>query len=449
MVWTADDQLLVTGGDKTGILQVPVQGGDLREILPLDESRDVDFHEISLLPNGHDVAFVVHREDPASEERLVDSLVVYSNGERKEVLRLEGESIQSVASSPSGYLLFHRSTTTPGVWALPFSELKSEATGEPFLVAADSWLPSVSEDGKLLLVHGLTLLSYEIVEVDRQGNVIRHIVEIEGDGEAPHLSPDGTRIAFTAAEAGNWDTWIYDLERKSNTRFTFDSTLDGFARWSPSGDEILYTATDMRQVRLKAVDGSGEARTVGSGLAPDWIPDGTGFVFEHYSDESDTWDISYKLFDEDEAIPLLDTSANEISAMISPDGRYFVYVSDEAGTWEVFVRPFPAGEGKWQVSVAGGTQPRWSPDGREIFYIEGEALMAAEVADPDTFSLGSPVKLMDGEFSLPLFDSVRFAPYGVGGEGRSFFLSRAAEGGATPNRLMLIQNWTAELRGQD
>jgi serine/threonine-protein kinase len=449
MVWTADDRLLVTGGDKTGILQVPVQGGDLREMLPLDESRDVDFHEISLLQNGQDVAFVVHRRDPASEERLVDSLVVYANGERKEVLRLEGESIQSVASSPSGYLLFHRSTTTPGVWALPFSESKLEATGEPFLVAADSWLPSASDDGKLLLVHGLTLPTHEIVEVDRQGDLIRHIEQIEGDGEAPHRSPDGSRLAFTAAEAGNWDIWIYDLERNSKTRFTFDSTLDGFARWSPNGDEILYAAADVRQVKLKAVDGSSEARTVGNGLAPDWIPDGTGFIFEHYSDESDTWNISYKLFDDDEAIPLLDSSANEISAMISPDGRYFVYVSDEAGPWEVFVRLFPTGEGKWQVSVAGGTQPRWSPDGREIFYLEEEALMAVEVADPDAFSLGSPVKLMEGKFSQPLFDSVRFAPYGVGGEGRSFFLSRAAENGASPSRLMLIQNWTSELRGRD
>jgi serine/threonine-protein kinase len=449
MVWTVDDQLLVTGGDKTGILQVPVQGGDLREILPLDETRDVDFHEISLLPNGRDVAFTVHRRDPASEERLVDSLEVFSKGERKEVMRLEGESIQSVASSPLGYLLFHRSTTTPGVWALPFSEANLEATGDPFLVAADSWLPSTSKDGKLLLVHGLTLLSYEIVEVDRQGRLIRQIEQIEGDGEAPHLSPDGTRLAYTAAEAGNWDTWIYDLERKSNTRFTFDSTLDGAARWSPGGTELLYTATDMRQVRLKAVDGSSEARTVGSGLAPDWIPDGTGFIFEHYSDESDTWDISYKLFDRDEAIPLLDTSANEISARISPDGRYFAYVSDEAGPWEVFVRPFPSGEGKWQVSLAGGTQPRWAQDGSEIFYLEGEALMAVEVTDPEVFSLGSPLKLMEGQFALPLFDSVRFAPYGVGRDAQSFFLSRPAQGGTTPSRLILIQNWTAELRGRD
>ena len=355
MVWTADDQLLLTGGDKTGILQVPVQGGDLREVLPLDESRDVDFHEISLLPSGQGVAFVVHRRELESEERLVDSLAVFSKGKRREILRLEGESIQSVAYSAPGYLLFHRSTTTPGVWALPFSESTLEATGEPFLVAADSWLPSASEDGKLLLVHGLTLPSYELVEVDRQGNPIRHIAQIKGDGEAPHLSPDGTRLAFTSAESGNWDVWIFDLERNSNSRFTFGSTFDGAARWSPSGEEILYTETDIRLVRLKAVDGRDDARTVGSGLSPDWLPDGSGYIFEHYSDESATWDISYKLFNEDQPIPLLDSSANEISANLSPDGRHFVYVSDEAGPWEVFARPFPIGEAKWQFSVAGGT----------------------------------------------------------------------------------------------
>jgi len=381
--------------------------------------------------------------------RIVDSLVVFSKGERMEVLRLEGESIQSVAYSPPGYLLFFRSTTTPGVWALPFSESKLEATGDPFLVAADSWLPSASNDGKLLLVDGLALPTSEIVEVDRQGNPMGSVEQIEGQGVAPHLSPDGSRLAFAAGEAGNWDIWIYDLERNSNSRFTFEGTMDVFARWSATGDEILYAAADVRQLRLKPVDGSSEARTVGEGLAPDWIPDGSGFIFEHFSDDTDTWNISYRLFDQEEVVPLLASPANEFAAKISPDGRYFVYVSDEAGAWEVYARPFPAGDGKWQVSAAGGTQPRWSRDGREIFYLDGEAIMAVEVVDPDTFRLGSPVKLMEGKFSDPVFNAVYFPPYGVGAYGQSFFLTRGVDDGASPNRLMLIQNWTAELRGRD
>ncbi len=449
MVWTADDQILVTGGDKTGILQVPVQGGDLREVLALDESRDVDFHELSLLPNGRDVVFVVHRRDPAAEARLVDTLAVFSNGERQDVFFFEGEAIQSPAYSPPGFLLFHRSTTTPGVWAISFSEATLEVTGDPFLVAADSRLPSSSVDGKLLLVHGLTPPAREIVEVDRQGTLIRSIGQLQGDGEAPHLSPDGSRLAFNAVETGNWDIWIHDLERKSSSRFTFDSTFDAFARWSPTGEEILYSSAAVRQLKLKPVDGSREASIVGEGLAPGWIPDGSGFIFEHYSDETDSWDVSYQLFDDEMPMPLLSTDANEIEGKVSPDSRYFVYVSDEAGDWDVYVRPFPAADGKWQVSVSGGTQPRWSRDGSEIFYLEGEAIMAVEVIDREPLSLGAPVKLMEGVFSLPVFDAVRFAPYGVGANSQSFFLSRFAEGSASPNRLMLIQNWTAELRGRD
>ncbi|MGB3563334.1 MAG: protein kinase, partial [Thermoanaerobaculia bacterium] len=316
MVWTPSGHFLVAGGDNSGILQVPVQGGEFREILSIDKAKDIDFHEISLLPNGRGLAFVVHRKDPNSQVRLVDTLSVFANGERKDVLRLEGESIQSVVYSPPGYLLFHRSRTTPGVWALPFSLAKLEATGEPFLVAADSWLPSASRHGTLLLVHGLGMPSNEIVQVDRQGTMLRSIGQIAGDGEAPHLSPDGRRLAVTVAEAGNWDVWIYDLERATRSRFTFESTFDVHARWSPAGDEILYAVADMRKLKIKRVDGSDEARTVGDGLAPDWIPDGSGFIFEHYSDETDSWNISYKLFDEDHVVPLLATSANEISPRI-------------------------------------------------------------------------------------------------------------------------------------
>ena len=435
------------GGDKSGILQVSGQGGEFREILAIDEAKDVDFHEISLLPNGQDLAFVVHRKDPALQVRLVDTLAIFANGERKDVLRLEGESLQSVVYSPPGYLLFHRSKTTPGVWALPFSLTKLEATGEPFLVAADSWLPSASRHGTLLLVHGLGLPLSEIVQVDRQGTLLKSIGQIEGDGEAPHLSPDGRRLAMTVVEASNWDIWIYDLERETSSRFTFENTFDVHARWSPAGDEILYAVADMRQLKIRRVDGSDEARVVGEGVAPDWVPDGSGFIFGHYSDETDSWNISYKLFDEDEVEPLLATAANEISPRISPDGRYYLYTSDETGTWEIFARPFPAGEGKWQVSTAGGTQPFWAPNSREIFYLEGETLMAVDVIDLDTFALGRPAKLMQSKLYFPIFDSARFATIESGPEGQSFFLIRPLEDGTSPSRLMLIENWYAEFGG--
>jgi len=449
MVWTTTDHLLVAGGDRSGIMQVSVQGGEFKEIVPLDKEQEVDFHEIALLPNEKGLAYIVHRQDPASQHRLVDSIGIFANGERREVLRLEGESILSVAYSPPGYLLFHQSTSTPGVWALPFSLKELKATGEPFLVAADSWLPSVSDDGTLLLVHGLKETLNEVVELDREGNLLRTIAQIQSDGEAPHLSPDYTRLTLSAIDSGNWDIWIYDLERGTRTRLTFDSTFDVNGRWSPSGDEILYSVADVRQLRLMRVDGTGKARTVGEGLAPDWIPDGSGFMFEHYSDETDSWNVSYKRFSEDEAVPLLATPANEVSPRVSPDGLYFLYVSDETGNWEVLARSFPDGEKKWQISTAGGSQPQWSPTGREIFYVEGGSLVAVALVDSDTFTLGIPTKLLQVDLSLSVLDPARFNTYAPGPDGQSLFLVRPASDGASVSRLMLIQSWQKEFGDRD
>ena len=123
---------------------------------------------------------------------------MFADGVRKEVYRLEGESLISVVYSPPGYLLFHQTSSTPGVWALPFSADRLEATGEPFLVAADSWLPSTSGDGTLALTQGLTELSSEVVEVDRGGELLRSLARAQSELEGPHLSPDGSRLAISA-----------------------------------------------------------------------------------------------------------------------------------------------------------------------------------------------------------------------------------------------------------
>jgi Tol biopolymer transport system component len=449
MVWTQDDHLLMAGGDRTGIIQVSVQGGEFEEIASLDRETEVDIHEISLLPNKQDVVYTLHRKDPNGRERVVDTIGALKDGERREVLRLDGESIISVAYSPPGFLLYHQSTGTPGVWAVPFSSSEAKVTGDPFLVAAESWLPSASDQGTLLIVQGMVESLSEIVEVDREGRVLRQIAQLQSEGETPHLSPDNTRLAVSAAESSNWDIWIYDLERATRSRLTFDTTFEAGGRWSPDGDEILYSAVDMRQLKIRRVDGTGEARVVGRGVAADWIPDSSGFVFEYFSDSSASWNISFRLFDEDEARPLLETTANENSPRLSPDGRYLLYVSDETGRSEVLAQSFPAGEKRWQVSTDGGIQPQWSPTGLEIFYVEGATLMTVEVADLEAFTLGRPTPLLEARVALSYFDPNRNNSYTPGPNGRSIFLARAIRGADTASRLMLIQNWYEEFSVPD
>ena len=444
MVWTRSNHLWVAGGDKTGIVQVSVQGGEFEEIAELDENQEVDIHEIALLPNRQDLVYILHRRSPDTAERLVDSIGILADGQRREILRLEGEALLSVAYSPPGYLLYHQSTGTAGLWAVPFSLQDLKTTGDPFLVAAEAWLPATSEDGKLLFVHGLTELHSEILEIDREGNTLHSIARIQNEGETPHLSPDHSRLAVSVAESGNWDIWIYDLELGTRTRLTFDSTFDAWGRWSPTGEEILYAVADIRRLQIRRVDGTGEARTVGHGLAPDWIPDGSGFVFQVFSEETDSWDIGLRLFSEEEAVPLLTDPANEELPRVSPDGRYLLYSSDETGTREVFARSFPDSEKKWQITSTGGVQSQWSPSGREIFYLEGTTLMAVEVVDPDSFTLGRPTPVLEDALSLSLFNSTQLSGYTPGPDGRSFFVIRPLRDSGTSSRVMLVQNWWTE-----
>ena len=211
-------------------------------------------------------------------------------------------------------------------------------------------------------------------------------------------------------------------------------------------DDLMYTVADLRKIMIKPLDGSRESRLVADGAGSDWIPDGSGIVFEHYSEETDSWDVSYKLFRDDDVVPFLTSAANEGSPTISPDGRHLLYISDETGSWEVFARPFPAGDARWQVSRSGGTQPRWSRDGREIYYFVDDVLMAIEVVEASTFSLGRPEQLFEIVYPST-FDAARFSAYAPGLDHQSFFVVRVVEDDLPPNRLMLIQNWFGEFGG--
>ena len=180
-----------------------VEGEDLadrlrRGVISLEDALPMALQITEALEAAHERG-IIHRDlKPAN-------IKVTPEGQVKVLDFGLAKPLISAVYSPPGYLLFHRSTSTPGVWALPFSIRTLEATGDPFLVAADAWLPSASTSGTLVLVHGLTESLQEVVEVDREGNELRTIARIQSDGEAPHLSPDGNRITLNAMEAGNWD----------------------------------------------------------------------------------------------------------------------------------------------------------------------------------------------------------------------------------------------------
>ena len=136
--------------------------------------------------------------------------------------------------------------------------------------------------------------------------------------------------------------------------------------------------------------------------------------------------------------PLLRTESNEGGAAISPNGRWMAYVSDESGQQEIYIRGFPAQGGKWQISTEGGTVPRWNPNGRELFFRQGDKLMAVDVRTDRELSLGKPGELF--ERSSPR------RQYDVDKDGQRFVMADTSVSRKAPTQLILVQNWAEELK---
>jgi serine/threonine-protein kinase len=201
---------------------------------------------------------------------------------------------------------------------------------------------------------------------------------------------------------------------------------------------------------IKAADGTGSARTAvtsAGGLAsPDWSRDARYIVYEESSAETGT-DIRYVQVADGVADPItfLDTQANEHSPRLSADGRFLAYVSNESGRDEVYVRPFPEGAGRWQVSVDGGSQVRWRGDGRELYYVRGTTLISVPVSTQQGFTLGGAQNLFS---SVSLRQIGPSSQYDVSANGQEFLTTAPAqtEGGPAPLRIHIVQNWYEEFR---
>ncbi len=203
----------------------------------------------------------------------------------------------------------------------------------------------------------------------------------------------------------------------------------------------------MFRLETKTADGSGEAVIlVEGGMSyPAWSADGRVLVY------GANRGIDYLEIQADGSasapITFLSTPAGEDLPQLSPNGRFLAYVSDESGRTEVYVRPFPSGAGKWQVSVDGGTAPRWRGDGAELFYRNDDVLMAAPVTLQPTFSLGLPQKLFD---SQDLVQGASRRNYDVSADGQRFLtIAPFVDEDASPPSIRVVQNWYEEFRGRE
>jgi Tol biopolymer transport system component len=267
-------------------------------------------------------------------------------------------------------------------------------------------------------------------------------------GGIPEISPDGrlSAMAILNPERGDSAIWIVDLDSGRRRRLTLDDGDHTAGIWSADGARVVY-AGENEDVLARAADGSGSVETIYPGR-PDWSgwprgcsPDGRWFL-----DASAKADGSFDIFaipmgKTGERVPVAATPAHEEDPQFSPDGRFVAYKSAESGRDEIYVAAFPPTGAKWQVSQEGGVEPRFSRDGKELFYFDREnRLTAVEVkTSGSAFETGASKVLFQFHGAGP------YRRYDVTPDGKRFLVTTELEDKATP-LITLVANWPATIK---
>ena len=239
---------------------------------------------------------------------------------------------------------------------------------------------------------------------------------------------------------------MYDIVRGSRTRLTSGGDgRNGNTTWTPDGERVTYFSivSGMNRLYARAADGSAEAELVLADSERDrfpisWSPDGSTLAF---AETQPAGDRDIFLVRDGEVTTLLSTSFHELSPMFSPNGRYVAYVSDESGRAEVYVRPHPEGDQKWSISTDGGQEPRWSRDGRELFYRNGYKMMVVPVETGSSFRVRRPSLLFDAPYFI---DGAGHPAYDVSLDAQRFLMIQDTEDERT--QLNVVFNWFEELK---
>lgn len=335
--------------------------------------------------------------------------------------------------------------------AAPFDMERLEVRGHPTPVLKGvMWSPTggmaqfaLSREGSLIYIPGGAVGEEprSLLWVDRQGKALPVTEERRAFGNWPALSPDGKRIALSISRSGNPDIWIYEIARRALTRITYSPGNEFRPIWLPDGARLAYYYAQARPVNLFwiSVDASGESERLLKGQYDQRVgscsPDGKMLVFgeDHPLTRRDLWVLP--LEGERKAWPFLNTSFNEDEAAVSPDGRWLAYASDESGRYEIYVQSFPKSGRKRQISTEGGNFPRWSRNGRELFFRNGAKLMAVSIETQPELTTGQPRFLFEG----PYLEGYDLAP-----DGQRFLMVEAPE--KPLPQINVVLNWFEELK---
>jgi serine/threonine protein kinase len=410
------------------------------------------------LPDGRRFLYLRVTSSPDKTGVYVGSLDVKPDEQNLQPLLLTNRQAWWVTSESSGksLLLMQRDEA---LLAQPFDTNTATLSGAPVtvangvggLAAPTAGLWSVARNGALVSRSG-GFSAFQLTWVDLAGRTVGTVEEAGISVELNNLalSPDGQRIAFAKGDAaGNRDIWIKDIARGANTKLTFDARMDDSPVWSPDGTRIVFAANRGGRMDLyeKNADGSGDERLLLKSdqdkVPTSWSRDGRFLLFTSLDPKTrqDLWVLP--LEGTRKPFVFLGTEAIETLGQFSPDQRWIAYFA-VTGNVDVFVRPFSADSSstagasgaQWMISTGGALFPRWSADGKRLFYISASGdLMAADVQAGVSFQNGPPQRL---------FGNVNPVAWSVSPAGDRFLFARTSASAAPPPFTMVL-NWMARL----
>ena len=439
--WSADGVILFVSGVTAPIKRVPARGGPAESVTQLNAGSGPAHRLPHFLPDGKRFLF-------SSALGTAETNGVYLGSLAKTPpVRLLADETAGRFAAPDRLLAIRQGT----LQAYSFDAAAATVQGEPAVIAqgfagaAANPVFATSDTGVLAYRAG-TVQRRQLVWVDRPGAVLRAIGEPNTDFIAsPELSADEQSVVVFLQRSGDNDIWTIELARNLARRITDGPPADAHPLWDPDGQHVVFSSRRFGgggPARQALSGGSAEPlfATGESGLPLSWTRDRRYILIRRDGAKSGADIVAVATAGERREIAVAQSSYDESEGQFSPDGTWVAFVSNESGRPEVFVQSFPEGRARTQVSTAGGTQVRWSGDGKEIFYVAPDARMMAV-----SMALGGATP--DVKLPVPLFQThlatgtnvLGIKPqYAVSRDGR-FLLNTAIESASTP--IVVLVNW--------